>query len=313
MPSENQIVLETRHVHKSFGDGEARVEALRGVDLQVRRGEMVAIMGRSGSGKSTLLTLLGGIDVPTSGQVLLEGSDLATLSDTQRTLIRRQRIGFVFQQFNLLPILTAEENVALPLELDGTPPGDARARARQKLILVGMDNRRNHIPGKLSGGEQQRVAVARALAIEPAILLADEPTGNLDSVNGQRVTALLRGLVDEHEQTIVLVTHDAAVAAAGLRKMLPGVLSGPAAVRAAGAKLAGAASNSALVIVPSLLASAAVIMPMPHRTFAQVAKRRLVGKEGRERIREVNALLAELRRYRNAEVDPIVWTTKRRN
>jgi putative ABC transport system ATP-binding protein len=127
--------------------------------------------------------------------------------------MRRQRIGFIFQQFNLLPILTAEENVALPLELDGLPVAEARGRARKKLELVGMEGRRTHIPGKLSGGEQQRVAIARALVIEPAILLADEPTGNLDSLNGQRVTSLLRGLVDQHGQTIVMVTHDAAVAA----------------------------------------------------------------------------------------------------
>jgi putative ABC transport system ATP-binding protein len=207
------FVLETREVRKTFGEGEAAVEALRGVDLGVRAGEMLAIMGRSGSGKSTLLTLLGGVDVPTSGQVLLEDKDLATMTDDQRTLIRRQRIGFIFQQFNLLPILTAEENVSLPLELDGVPTKEARRRAAETLELVGMSSRRGHIPGKLSGGEQQRVAVARALAIKPAILLADEPTGNLDSANGKRLTKMLRHLVDEHGQTIVLVTHDDSVAA----------------------------------------------------------------------------------------------------
>jgi putative ABC transport system ATP-binding protein len=206
-------VLETRELRKAFGEGEALVEALRGVDVGVRPGEMLAIMGRSGSGKSTLLTLLGGVDVPSSGQVLLEGTDLAALSDDQRTLIRRQRIGFVFQQFNLLPILTAIENVALPLELDGLSPMEAHRRAAAMLDLVGMSSRCRHIPGKLSGGEQQRVAVARALVIKPAILLADEPTGNLDSVNGKRLTKMLRNLVDEHGQTIVLVTHDSSVAA----------------------------------------------------------------------------------------------------
>src|SRR5262245_44940004 len=169
-------VLEARQLRKSFGDGEAAVEALRGVDLGVGAGEMLAIMGRSGSGKSTLLTLLGGVDIPTSGQVLLEGTDLATLKDDDRTLIRRRRIGFVFQAFNLLPILTAEENVALPLELDGVASAVARARAAKMLELVGLSNRRSHLPGKLSGGEQQRVAIARALVIEPAIVLADEPT-----------------------------------------------------------------------------------------------------------------------------------------
>ncbi|MEN6495247.1 MAG: ABC transporter ATP-binding protein [Thermoguttaceae bacterium] len=206
-------VLEARDVRKVYGEGEARVEALRGVDLGIPAGEMVAIMGRSGSGKSTLLCMLGGIDAPTSGEVLLEGIDLATLSDDQRTLMRRQRIGFIFQSFNLLPILTAEENVSLPLELDGVPSAEARRRAREVLDLVGMSSRRDHIPSTLSGGEQQRVAVARALAIKPALLLADEPTGNLDSANGQRLITMLRNLVDQQQQTIVMVTHDASVAA----------------------------------------------------------------------------------------------------
>ena len=206
-------VLEARSVTKVFGSGEARVEAVRGVDLKVPSATLVAIMGRSGSGKSTLLSILGGIDSPTSGQVLLEGVDLATLTDDQRTLIRRRRVGFVFQSFNLLPILTAEENVALPLELDGMPSPKARRMAAEALDRVGMSARRHHVPSTLSGGEQQRVAVARALAIEPVILLADEPTGNLDSVNGQRLSNLLRSLVDEQQHTIVLVTHDATVAA----------------------------------------------------------------------------------------------------
>jgi putative ABC transport system ATP-binding protein len=206
-------VLETRQLRKSFGEGDARVEALRGVDLAVKPGEMLAIMGRSGSGKSTLLTLLGGVDVPTSGQVLLETVDLASMTDDQRTLIRRRRIGFVFQSFNLLPILTAEENVALPLELDGTSPSAARDKAGKMLELVGLDKRRSHLPGKLSGGEQQRVAIARALVIDPAIVLADEPTGNLDTASGKRIIAVLRELVDQHGQTLVLVTHDPGVAA----------------------------------------------------------------------------------------------------
>lgn len=206
-------VLETRGLRKAFGEGHARVEALRGVDFAVHRGEMLAIMGRSGSGKSTLLSLLGGMDLPSDGQVFLEGEDLASLDDDQRTLMRRQRIGFVFQQFNLLPILTAEENVSLPLELGGMAAGEARRRAAAMLDLVGMSERRDHVPSALSGGEQQRVAVARALVIEPAILLADEPTGNLDSATGRRVVTLLRELVEKRGQTIVLVTHDPEVAA----------------------------------------------------------------------------------------------------
>jgi putative ABC transport system ATP-binding protein len=206
------LILETRGLKKRFGEGEAAVEAVKGIDLQVHPGEFVAIMGRSGSGKSTLLTLLGGVDVPTSGQVLIEGRDLATMTDDERTLMRRRRIGFIFQAFNLLPILTAEENVALPLELDGLASSIAHERAYKALDKVGMLARRDHVPSKLSGGEQQRVAIARALAIEPAMLLADEPTGNLDSANSQRITKLLRELVDRQKQTIVMVTHDPTVA-----------------------------------------------------------------------------------------------------
>jgi putative ABC transport system ATP-binding protein len=207
------VVLETRSLTKTYGDGELRVEALRGVDLTIEQGEFLAIMGPSGSGKSTLLHLLGGVDAPSSGQVLLEGVDLASLSDDQRTVMRRQRIGFVFQTFNLLPTLSAKRNVSLPLELDALSAEEARQRGEACLELVGMQQRGTHLPGALSGGEQQRVAIARALVIKPALLLADEPTGNLDSSNGGQVTALLRKLVDQHGQTIVMVTHDRGVAA----------------------------------------------------------------------------------------------------
>ena len=207
-------VLETRGLRKNYGaEGEVCVHALRGVDLQVRKGELLAIMGPSGSGKSTLLHILGGVETPTSGQVLLEGVDLATLNDDQRTIIRRERMGFIFQSFNLLPAFTAEENVALPLELGGMASAEARRRAADTLKLVGMSHRRDHIPSTMSGGEQQRVAIARALVMRPALLLADEPTGNLDSANGRQVTALLRRLATHEEQTIVMVTHDANVAA----------------------------------------------------------------------------------------------------
>ncbi len=205
-------VIEAQGLKKTYHTGEVDVEVLRGVDLEVGRGEFVAIMGPSGSGKSTLLHLLGGIDVPTSGRVLLDGEDLSTLGDDGRTLLRRRRLGFIFQTFNLLPTLTAEENVALPLELDGVPSPEARERAAAVLEQVGMSHRDQHVPGKLSGGEQQRGG-GPALAIKPLVLLADEPTGNLDSANGRQVTALLRGLVDQLQQTIVMVTHDAAVAA----------------------------------------------------------------------------------------------------
>jgi putative ABC transport system ATP-binding protein len=206
-------VIETRGLTKSYGSEDTRVNALGGVDMRVQHGEFVAIMGPSGSGKSTLLHLLGGVETPSSGHVLLEGTDMASLDDDQRTLIRRTRIGFIFQSFNLLPAFTAEENVSLPLDLAGVPAAEAREKAIASLKLVGVGHRRGHIPSALSGGEQQRVAIARALVIRPALLLADEPTGNLDSVNGQQVTTLLRKLVDEDKQTIIMVTHDSGVAA----------------------------------------------------------------------------------------------------
>lgn len=206
-------ILETQGLKKQFGEGEAVVEAVKGIDLQVSPGEFLAIMGRSGSGKSTLLAMLGGVDVPTAGTVLIEGKNMADMSDDDRTLMRRRRIGFIFQSFNLLPILTAEENVALPLELDGVSHQEAQTRAHHALEMVGMMPRRGHVPSKMSGGEQQRVAIARALAIEPALLLADEPTGNLDSSNSKRITSLLRELADTNKQTIVMVTHDPGVAA----------------------------------------------------------------------------------------------------
>lgn len=205
-------ILETREVTKSYGSGDGQVAALRGVSTRIEAGEFVAIMGPSGSGKSTLLTILGGVESPTSGQVLLEGVDLASLSDDNRTKLRRRRLGFIFQSFNLLPNLSAEENVALPLQLDGIKTAEAFQRASEALDLVEMLPRKNHLPSALSGGEQQRVAVARALAIRPALLLADEPTGNLDSRQSKRISSLLERLVRERGQTIVMVTHDPAVA-----------------------------------------------------------------------------------------------------
>lgn len=211
--SSRMVVIETRDLTKVYGSDEAPVHALRGVNLQVRKGEFLAVMGPSGSGKSTLLHILGGVEVPTSGHVLLEGQDLAQMDDDRRTIIRRTRLGFIFQSFNLLPAFTAEENVALPLELGGVSAAEARARAEEMLKTVGIWHRRTHIPSTLSGGEQQRVAIARALVVQPALLLADEPTGNLDSTSGQQIVSLLRSLVDERQQTIVMVTHDHDVAA----------------------------------------------------------------------------------------------------
>ena len=201
-------ILETDGVGKQYQMGQVTVNALSGVDFSVESGEFVAVMGPSGSGKSTLLHLLGGLDQPTDGGVALDGRALADLSDKQITLIRRRKVGFVFQFFNLIPTLNAEENIALPLLIDGQRLRDYQERIDRLLALVGLTERRHHRPDQLSGGEQQRVAIARALVTEPAIVLADEPTGNLDSKSGDGVLKLLRQLCDELGQTIVMVTHD---------------------------------------------------------------------------------------------------------
>ncbi|MDX1961969.1 MAG: ABC transporter ATP-binding protein [Pirellulales bacterium] len=206
-------ILEVRQAVREYVVGEVTVAALRGIDVKIHRGEFVAIMGPSGSGKSTLLNLLGAIDVPTTGEVFLEDANMAEMNDDERTLLRRRKIGFIFQRIHLLPTLTAVENVALPLQLDGVPRNQALTRAELALHSVNMDARGHHLPSAMSGGEQQRVAIARALVIEPAIVLADEPTGSLDSVNGQQIVELLRKLVDDGQQTIVMVTHDPQVAA----------------------------------------------------------------------------------------------------
>jgi putative ABC transport system ATP-binding protein len=212
VPSANEGVV-VRGLTRVFGSGPTQVEALRGIDLTVAPGEFVAVMGSSGSGKSTLLHILAGLDCPSAGMVRVGGTDLAALDDDERTLLRRTRIGLVFQSFNLLDILDTAENVALPLAIAGTAPAEARRRALRALGQVGLERRARHRPGELSGGEQQRVAVARALVIAPALLLADEPTGNLDSGNAAGVISLLRGLADERRHTILMVTHDAAQAA----------------------------------------------------------------------------------------------------
>lgn len=206
-------ILRTEQLEKTFAAGEALVAAVRGVDLAVGEGEFVAITGASGSGKSTLLHMLGGITRPSSGRVLLEGVDLAGLSDDALAAIRRRRLGFVFQRYNLLPELSLAENVALPLTLDGAAAAQSAAAARAALEAVGMAHRAAHRPDELSGGEQQRGAIARALVTGPAVVLADEPTGALDSENSGRVVALLLRLVKERGQTVILVTHDPAVAA----------------------------------------------------------------------------------------------------
>ena len=201
-------LLEAVGLRKRYVMGEVSVEALRGVDFVDKRGEFVAIMGPSGSGKSTLLHLLGGLDDPTDGEVLLAGQPLAQLSDDRLTLIRRRQVGFVFQFFNLLPTLTAAENVALPLLIDGRRLEDYEERVADLLALVGLADRAGHRPDQLSGGEQQRVAIARAFVNDPEVVLADEPTGNLDSAAGEEILRLLRRMRDEKGQTIVMVTHN---------------------------------------------------------------------------------------------------------
>lgn len=205
-------VIEAYDLTKVY-EGEVPVHALRGVTIQVPAETFVAVMGPSGSGKSTLMHVVGALEPPTSGRLLLEGIEIGQLSEDDRTLLRRRRIGFVFQQFNLLPIFSLVENVALPLRLEGVKASEAHDRAAEMLSLVGLAERKGHLPSQVSGGEQQRVAVARALITKPAIILADEPTGNLDTKNSERLITMFRRLVDDEGQTVVLVTHDESVAA----------------------------------------------------------------------------------------------------
>ena len=206
-------VLEAKDLRKEYKLGGHRVNALDGINFQVEKGEFVAIMGPSGSGKSTLLHLLGGLDSPSSGGITLADQNLARLSEHKATLVRRHNVGFVFQFFNLLPTLSAEENILLPVIIDGKDPRKYKERLARLLELVGLQDRRHHKPDQLSGGEQQRVAIARALVTEPAILLADEPTGNLDTKTGTAIMELLRRSCDELQQTVIAVTHDARAAA----------------------------------------------------------------------------------------------------
>jgi len=206
-------VVRTVNLTRRFEMGDAFVDALRGVDLTVARGEFVALVGPSGSGKSTVLNLIGGLDRPTSGQVWINGTELSASDERILTQHRRRHVGFVFQSFNLLPRLTAEENVALPLMFSDVSEKERRARARALLERVGLEHRLEHRPTQLSGGEQQRVAIARALVGEPALLLADEPTGNLDTTTGAEIMALLKKLNQEGGLTLLVVTHDAEVAA----------------------------------------------------------------------------------------------------
>jgi putative ABC transport system ATP-binding protein len=212
-------LIQVRALTKSIDTGTHRVEILKGIDLEIPRGQFAAIMGPSGSGKSTLLGLLAGLDTPTSGQVILDGEDITNLGEDDMALLRGRKIGFVFQSYHLISTLTAEENVLLPMELAGAEAG-GRERARELLERVGLGGRKDHYPVQLSGGEQQRVALARAFALSPPILLADEPTGNLDSATGSAVLELLLALNREQGTTLVLVTHEASLAESADRRIV---------------------------------------------------------------------------------------------
>jgi putative ABC transport system ATP-binding protein len=208
-------IVSTAELHRTYGEGEAAVHALRGVSIGFPAGEFTAIMGPSGSGKSTLMHLLAGLDRPTSGSVVVDSQELANLDDKRLTALRRDKLGFVFQAFNLIPVLTARENITLPLMLAGTKVDEAWFETLVE--AVGLTDRLSHRPSELSGGQQQRVAIARALISRPAVVFADEPTGNLDSKSAHEVLALLRRAVDEFDQTVIMVTHDAGAAAAADR------------------------------------------------------------------------------------------------
>lgn len=203
-------LLEVKNLSKTYGQGEAAVHALRGATFTVPKGEFVAVVGESGSGKSTLLNLIGGLDTPTEGKVLIDGKDIFAMKDRSLTVFRRRNIGFVFQSFNLIPELTVEQNILFPVLLDYQTPD--RAYLEELLEVLGLTERRHHLPGQLSGGQQQRAAIGRALITRPALILADEPTGNLDTRNSGEVIALLKKASRTYEQTIVMITHSRTIA-----------------------------------------------------------------------------------------------------
>ena len=204
------VILQTRDLKKYYGSGDTQVKALDGVDLSIQQGEFVAIVGTSGSGKSTLLHMLGGLDRPTSGTVTVDGKDIFALKDEALTIFRRRKVGFVFQSYNLVPVLSVWENIVLPVELDGRNVDEAYVE--EVIATLGLDKKLRNLPGQLSGGQQQRVAIARALATKPAILLADEPTGNLDSRTSQDVLGLMKVTGQKFAQTMVMITHNEEIA-----------------------------------------------------------------------------------------------------
>jgi putative ABC transport system ATP-binding protein len=230
----NTSAVRAENLHKSFVLGATAVGALRGVDLSVAKGEFVAVMGPSGCGKTTLLNLVGGIDVPSRGSVWVDGVDISRLSDDQLTDLRRDRLGYVFQFYNLIPTLSARENVETPMQFRGKSRAERRERTAALLTRVGLGDRADHKPSELSGGEQQRVAIARALANDPALVLLDEPTGDLDSATGKEILGLLQKLNKEEKVTLLVATHDAAVAALSSRvvKLRDGKIESDAATSA---------------------------------------------------------------------------------
>lgn len=211
------VVIEAQSLNKSFNLGKEEVEVLKDIDLKINKGEFVSIMGPSGSGKSTLLYLIGGLDKPTSGKIMINGKELSVMKDKEQSIMRRRDIGFVFQFYNLVPNLNVEENIMLPILLDGKKVKDHKERLEEILELVGLADRRKHTPRELSGGQQQRVAIARALINEPEILMADEPIGNLDSKTGMEVMALMQNINKKKAKTIVQVTHSKEAAEYGNR------------------------------------------------------------------------------------------------
>ncbi|WP_286909812.1 ABC transporter ATP-binding protein [Clostridium sp. UBA1652] len=199
-------MLEVRNLYKSYGQGESKIEALKNINLTINKGEFITIVGPSGSGKSTLLHIMGALDEPTEGKVFLNGQDIYEFKEKDLAVLRRRKIGFIFQSYNLIPVLTAEENIVTPLLLDGKKID--KEYIQELMSILGIENRKNHLPSQLSGGQQQRVSIGRALANKPSIILADEPTGNLDSKNSREIIELLRYSAKKYNQTLIVITHD---------------------------------------------------------------------------------------------------------
>lgn len=212
---DNSIILSAKGLTKIYGKGETEVRALDNVDLDVPKGQFLSVIGQSGSGKSTLLNILGAMDTPTSGSLNVDGTDVFSMKEPELAVYRRRKVGFVFQFFNLIPVMTAQENITLPLSLDGKKPD--KELLDDIVETIGLKDRMNHYPHQLSGGQQQRIAIARALITRPALILADEPTGNLDSNSGNEIISLLRSSVRKYSQTLILITHDTGIAEAADR------------------------------------------------------------------------------------------------